>query len=113
MKKKIKKIFLNKKKVKVNALRISVFRSNKHIYAQVIDDIAGHTVCSCSSLDKKVKLNLKTLTPQERAFKVGEALGLIVLDLGIRKCILDLGTFRYHGRIKSFVNGLKSFGIAL
>jgi len=91
-------------------LRLSVFRSNKHIYGQLIDDINSATILSTSSHDKSFK-NIKTGN-KESAYKVGELLGDMIKKKGIEKKILfDRGNYLFHGRVKEFASGVRSKGI--
>lgn len=86
--------------------RLSVFRSAKHIYAQIIDDVNEVTMHSSSSL----KLDLKG-SSTERARKVGESLAKKALDKKINKIVFDRGGFIYHGRIKALAEGLRETGL--
>ena len=88
--------------------RISVFRSNKYFYAQLIDDTKGHTLLSISSRGLK-KIGTKT----EQAKKAGEEFGIKAKDLGILKAIFNKGAYKYHGRIKAFVEGARAKGLQI
>tara|TARA_B100000683_G_scaffold217228_1_gene213114 strand:- start:125 stop:478 length:354 start_codon:yes stop_codon:yes gene_type:complete len=91
-------------------LRLSVFRSNKHIYGQLIDDSKGLTLVSSSSHDKSI--NSDKLKHKELAFKVGEIIGEKILKKGIKEKILfDRGSYLYHGRVKELAMGIRSKGI--
>ncbi len=91
-------------------LRLSVFRSNKHIYAQLIDDGRGVTILSSSSNDKRLK-NING-SPKEIAFKVGENIGDLIKEKKIeKKILLDRGCYLYHGRIKELALGVRSKGV--
>jgi len=89
--------------------RVSVFRSLRHIYAQVIDDAAGVTLVSCSSLD------LENLSGDKKA--VAQAIGLELArrakDKGITTAIFDRGSFLYHGRVKALAEGLREGGLEI
>ena len=89
--------------------RICVFRSNKYIYAQAIDDIKGHTLASFSSLnlDKKDK----SLTKIEEAALVGEKLAEKLLKLGVKKAVFDRRGYMYHGRVKALADGAREGGL--
>ena len=90
--------------------RLSVFRSNKHIYAQVIDDKNHKTLFSSSTHDSDLKL--KTGSTKESAFKVGEKIALIAKEKGFKnKITFDRGTYKYHGRIKELAEGARSKGL--
>lgn len=87
--------------------RLSVFRSNRYIFAQAIDDSKGETVASMSERDLKDKSKIKA----ERAKEVGMLLAQKLKKLKIEKIIFDRGAFRYHGRVKSLAEGLREGGI--
>lgn len=89
--------------------RVSIFRSLNHIYGQVIDDINGNTLVSCSSLELKNLSGNKS----EKAHAVGLELAKRALNSGISKAKFDRGRFLYHGRVKSFADGLREAGMQL
>jgi large subunit ribosomal protein L18 len=86
--------------------RLSVFRSNKQIYAQIIDDIAGATLASASSRELKEKIK-KT----EVAGIVGKMIGEKATSAGIQKVVFDRGGYLYHGRVKSLAEGARNAGL--
>lgn len=89
--------------------RISVFRSLKYIYAQIINDKSRKTLVSCSSLElKKTKGDKK-----ERAHMVGKELAKRALEQGISTVVFDRGSYLYHGRVKSLAEGLKEGGLKI
>ena len=88
--------------------RLSVFRSNKSIYAQLIDDLAGTTLLSVASTDKSVKAKG---TKTEQANVVGKALAEKALSAGITQCVFDRNGYLYHGRIKSLAEGAREGGL--
>lgn len=88
--------------------RLCVFRSNKHVYAQLIDDAKGSTVASASDLDL-VKAGKKTKT--EMAKMVGQALAKKSAELKIEKVIFDKGSYKYHGIIKALADGAREGGL--
>lgn len=91
-------------------LRLRVFKSNKHIYAQLIDDVAGHTVITESTLNNEIdKDEYKNKTAQ--AGRVGELIGEKAKTKGIDKVIFDRGGYRYHGRVKSLSEGARKAGL--
>lgn len=93
-----------------NKLRLSAYRSSKHIYVQVINDQDGKTLLSASSQDKLFK-ELKN-KPKEIAFKVGEQIGELIKEKKIKdNFVFDRGSFLYHGRIKELAMGIRSKGI--
>ena len=87
--------------------RLSVFRSNKAIWAQVIDDSKGHTLASASS----VQLTEKGLPKKDQAAKVGELLAQQAKAAGIEKVVFDRGTYLYHGRVKALADGARQGGL--
>ena len=88
--------------------RLSVFRSNKSIYAQLIDDLAGTTMLSVSSTDKAQKAEG---TKIEQANNVGKALAEKAVLVGITQCVFDRNGYLYHGRIKSLADGAREGGL--
>jgi large subunit ribosomal protein L18 len=88
--------------------RLSVYRSNEEIYAQLINDKTGVTLATASSLDKDFK---KEGTKSEQAKKVGEKLAETAKAAGIEACAFDRGGYRYHGRIKSLAEGAREGGL--
>ena len=88
--------------------RLNVFRSSKHIYAQVIDDITGVTLCCASTLDKEFK---GTTGNADAAKKVGEAIAKKATKLGIEEVVFDRGGYIYHGRVKSLAEGARDGGL--
>lgn len=103
--------FRVRKKVRGNAVRprLAVFRSNKHIYAQVIDDVAGRTVASASTMEKEAAKG--SAGSVEAAKAVGERLGERVKSAGIDSVVFDRGGFKYHGRVAAVADGARSAGL--
>jgi len=91
--------------------RLSVFRSARHIYAQVIDDSQGHTLVSASTLDKELKSQLEGLKKSEQARLVGEILARRANSRGVTKVVFDRGGYRYHGRVRSLAEGTREAGL--
>ncbi len=89
--------------------RLAVYRSNKEIYAQLIDDVSGHTLCSASSTDKQGKL--LTGAKVEKAKQVGKMLGERAVEKGLKSVSFDRGGNLYHGRIKSLAEGAREGGL--
>lgn len=87
--------------------RLTVFRSNQHIWAQIIDDKHGKTLVSAST--KSLKLDKGTKT--EKAVAVGEKIAIIALEKKIIKVRFDRGLYRYHGRVKALADGARSKGL--
>ncbi|WP_341666446.1 50S ribosomal protein L18 [Blattabacterium cuenoti] len=92
-----------------NRPRISVFRSNKEIYVQIIDDLCGTTLVSSSSKEEKFHNYKKNKT--ELAYEVGKLLGNRAKTLKIQKLVFDKGKYLYHGRIKSLADGIREIGL--
>lgn len=91
----------------VDIPRLSIFRSNKEIYAQIINDELGHTLVSASS-----KIDVDTKEPKkEIATKVGEALAKKAIDAGIENVVFDRGGYLYHGRVKALADGARKGGL--
>ncbi|HTQ65946.1 MAG TPA: 50S ribosomal protein L18 [Puia sp.] len=89
--------------------RLSVFRSNSDIYAQLIDDGAGKTLASASSADKDIKAQKGTKT--EKSKLVGSAIARKATELGIKECRFDRGGNLYHGRVKALADGAREGGL--
>jgi large subunit ribosomal protein L18 len=91
--------------------RLNVFRSLNHIYAQVIDDVAGHTLVSASTVDVKLTDVVSGKTKKEQAEAVGKAVAERALAVGIEQVVFDRAGFRYHGRIKSLADAAREGGL--
>lgn len=91
--------------------RLSVFRSARHIYAQIIDDTRGHTLTSASSLDKELKNQLQSLKKGEQARLVGEILARRAKSRGMTRVVFDRGGYKYHGRVRSLAEGAREAGL--
>ena len=109
-KRKIRNRLLLKKNIGTK-LRLSVFRSNKHIYCQIIDDAKQITLCSSSTLDPEVKKHLKSSGTIDAAEKVGKNIALKAQKNGFEKVVFDRGGYIYHGRVKSLAEGARSNGL--
>lgn len=92
--------------------RLSVFRSSKHIYAQLIDDTAGHTLVSASSLEEELRGKLKTGADKDAASKVGALLAARALEAGLTDVVFDRGGYRYHGRVKALAEAARESGLS-
>ncbi|MGF1622030.1 MAG: 50S ribosomal protein L18 [Rhodomicrobiaceae bacterium] len=92
--------------------RLSVFRSSKHIYAQIIDDTKGHTVAAASSLEKDLASNLKTGADTNAAIEVGKLVAKRAREAGVEKVIFDRGGYIYHGRIKALADAAREGGLS-
>ncbi|MCW5699175.1 MAG: 50S ribosomal protein L18 [Rhodospirillales bacterium] len=91
--------------------RLSVFRSGKHIYAQVIDDLQGRTLAAASTLEKEVKGKLKTGADREAAKAVGTLVAERALAAGVEEVIFDRGGYRYHGRVQALADAAREGGL--
>ncbi len=91
--------------------RVAVFRSLAEIYVQVIDDVAGVTLASASTVDNDLRAQLTGLKKSEEAAKVGEALAERAKAKGITKVVFDRGGFRYVGRVKALADGAREGGL--
>ena len=91
--------------------RLSVFRSSRHIYAQIIDDAAGRTLAAASTLDAGVKPNVKTGADREAATAVGKLIAERAKAAGIERVVFDRGAYIYHGRIKALADAAREGGL--
>ena len=91
--------------------RLAVFRSNNHMYAQIIDDTVGNTLVSASTLDKDVKSELDKTNNVAPAEKLGEVIAKKALDKGINTVVFDRGGFIYQGKIKALADAAREAGL--
>jgi large subunit ribosomal protein L18 len=91
--------------------RLNVFRSLRHIYAQVIDDSRERTLVSASTIDREVKAQLQGLSKTEQAKVVGKVLAERALSQGIGQVVFDRGGYRYHGRVKALADAAREGGL--
>lgn len=91
--------------------RLNIYRSAKHIYAQVIDDATGTTLVSASTNDKELKDKVAELTKSDAAKLVGQAVGQRAKEKGINTVVFDRGGYLYHGRIKVLADGARESGL--
>jgi large subunit ribosomal protein L18 len=91
--------------------RLSVFRSGKHIYAQIIDDAAGRTVAAASTLDKDLKAGLKTGADKDAAAAVGKLIAERSKAAGVEAVVFDRGSYLYHGRVKALAEAAREGGL--
>jgi ribosomal protein L18, bacterial type len=91
--------------------RLSVFRSDKHIYAQIIDDTKGVTLAAASTLDKSLRGELKSGGTVEAARKVGELIAERAKGKGIEKVVFDRGGYMYHGRVRALAEAAREGGL--
>lgn len=93
-------------------VRLSVFRSGKHIYAQVIDDTAGRTLCAASTLDRDLRQSLKSGADRAAAGAVGRLLAERALKAGIKEVVFDRGGYLYHGRVRALAEAAREGGLS-
>ena len=91
--------------------RLNVFRSSKHIFAQVIDDSKGHTLAAASTLDKDILAVAKELSKVEEAKRVSKLIAERAQAAGIKKVVFDRGGFMYHGRVKALADASREAGL--
>ncbi len=92
--------------------RLSIFRSGKHIYAQVIDDKAGRTVAAASSIEKPMRDSLKTGADKDAATAVGKLVAERALAAGVVEVVFDRGPYIYHGRVKALAEAAREGGLS-
>ncbi|MBY0407071.1 MAG: 50S ribosomal protein L18 [Rickettsiales bacterium] len=93
-------------------VRLSVFRSGKHIYAQLIDDSKGVTLAAASSLDKDVKAGLKSTSTVEAAKSVGTLIAKRAKEVKVDKVVFDRGGYLFHGRVKALADAAREAGLS-
>jgi large subunit ribosomal protein L18 len=91
--------------------RLAVFRSNQHIYAQVIDDTCHHTLASASTLDPELKVDLASAGTCDASSQVGKLIAQRSLEKGIRQVVFDRGGNLYHGRVKALAEAAREGGL--
>lgn len=91
--------------------RLSVFRSAKHIYAQVVIDSTGSTIVAASTLSPEIRDSIADVEKSDAAKKVGELIGKKALEKNIKKVVFDRNGFLYHGRIKALAEGARESGL--
>ena len=92
--------------------RLSVHRSSKHIYVQVIDDAKGHTLASASTLDKDVRGSLQTGADVAAAAAVGKLIAERAVKAGVKEVVFDRGPYIYHGRVKALAEAAREGGLS-
>ncbi|MCB1384784.1 MAG: 50S ribosomal protein L18 [Nitratireductor sp.] len=100
------------RKVAGDRPRLSIHRSSKNIYAQVIDDQKGVTVAAASTLDKDLRGNLKTGADTDAAAAVGKLVAERAVKAGVKEVIFDRGAFLYHGRVKALAEAAREGGLS-
>ena len=91
--------------------RLNVYRSLNHIYAQVIDDVAGNTLVSASTVDTTLAADIEGKTKREQANAIGKAVAQKAKDVGISEVVFDRGGYLYHGRVKALAEGAREAGL--
>jgi large subunit ribosomal protein L18 len=91
--------------------RLSVFRSGKHIYAQVIDDGGGKVVVAASTLEKDTRSELKTGANKEAAGRIGKVIAERAIAAGVSEVVFDRGAYKYHGRVKALADAAREGGL--
>jgi large subunit ribosomal protein L18 len=91
--------------------RLSVSRSSKHIYAQIIDDAAGHTLAAASTLEKDLKGSLKTGADKAAAAAVGKLVAERAVKAGVKQVVFDRGAYLFHGRVKALADAAREAGL--
>ena len=99
------------KKKSNGRLRLSVFRSSRHIYTQIIDDVRGVTIVAASSLETAVKKEFKNCGTKEVATVIGQLIAEKALKKGVKKVVFDRGGYIYHGRIKNLADAARDGGL--
>jgi large subunit ribosomal protein L18 len=100
------------KKVAGDRPRLSVYRSSKNIYAQIIDDAKGHTVAAASTIEKDLKGSLKTGADAAAAAAVGKLLAERASKAGVKEVVFDRGPYLYHGRVKALADAAREGGLS-
>jgi large subunit ribosomal protein L18 len=91
--------------------RLSVFRSSKHIYAQVIDDAKGETIVAASSIEKDMRASMKTGADIEAAKAIGKLLAERAVAKGVKDVLFDRGGYLFHGRVKALADAAREAGL--
>jgi large subunit ribosomal protein L18 len=91
--------------------RLSVFRSSKQIYAQVIDDVKGHTLASASTMDTDLKARLKTGATVDAAKEVGKLVAERAAKAGVKQVVFDRSGYLFHGRVKALADAAREGGL--
>ena len=91
--------------------RLAVFRSNNHMYAQIIDDVAGNTLVSASTLEKEIKSELNKTNDVEAAAYIGTVVAKRALEKGIKEVVFDRGGFIYQGKVQALAEAAREAGL--
>ncbi|MCB1563376.1 MAG: 50S ribosomal protein L18 [Alphaproteobacteria bacterium] len=108
---KIRRINIDRVSTRETRARLSVFRSGKQIYAQVIDDLSGKTLAAASTLESELKEKLKTGADTKAASEVGKLVAERAKKAGVEKVVFDRGRYIYHGRVKALADGAREGGL--
>jgi large subunit ribosomal protein L18 len=108
---KIRRVNNDRVGVRETRPRLSVYRSDRQIYAQVICDVRGITLAAASTMDKEIKEKLKTGANADAAMEVGKLVALRAKKAGVSKIVFDRGRYIYHGRVKALAEGARSGGL--
>jgi large subunit ribosomal protein L18 len=92
--------------------RLSIFRSGRHIYAQIIDDAAGRTLAAASSLEKDLRAALKTGADKDAAVAIGKLVAERAIAAGVTAVVFDRGPYLYHGRVKALADAAREGGLS-
>ena len=98
-------------RVSTNRPRLSVYRSNQHIYVQVIDDIQHRTLVAASTLDKELNKKLKATSTVAAAQEVGKLVATRAVKAGVKEVVFDRGGYLYHGRVKALADAAREGGL--
>jgi len=99
------------KAVAYGKARLSVFRSSKQIYAQIIDDAAGKTLAAASTIEKDLKAKLKTGADVDAAKEIGKLVAERAIKAGVKDVVFDRGSYIFHGRVKALAEGAREAGL--
>jgi len=91
--------------------RLNVFRSARHMFAQIIDDAKGHTLVAASTLDAEVRAKAQELKKRDESKATGKLIAQRAVALGLKQVVFDRGGFRYTGRVKAFADGAREGGL--
>ncbi len=108
---KIRRVNIDQNAVRDVRPRLSVFRSGKQMYAQVIDDVKGVTIASASTMEPELKEKLKSGANKDAAMEVGKLVAARAKKAGVSKVVYDRGRYLYHGRVKALAEGARDGGL--
>lgn len=111
-KKRAQRVRRQLKKVSGDRVRLSIHRSSKNIYAQIIDDAKGVTVAAASTLEKDVRSGLKTGADSAAAAAIGKLVAERATKAGVKEVVFDRGAFLYHGRVKALAEAAREAGLS-